>query len=57
MPATYLFGSFNRDVTYANGKTVSMWIHQVYRFNAEKKIEGINQFLNRAPINAALVAK
>lgn len=57
MPGTYLFGWFNLDVTYVNGKTVNMWVHHVYHFNDDKKVAEVNQFLDRAPINAALAAK
>ena len=56
-PGVYLFNWIKVDVKYVNGKSVNMWIHHVYHFNDAKKIDVVNQFLDRAPINAALAKK
>ena len=54
-PGNYLLGWFDSSITYATGKTVTMAIHNVYHFDANGKIDFVQQYLDRAPINAAMV--
>ncbi len=53
-PGTYLMGWFDTSVTYVNGKSIKLSIHNVYHFDANDKIDFVLQYLDRAPINAAL---
>jgi hypothetical protein len=39
---------------YKNGKTMSQWIHNDFHFDADKKVDQVVQYIDRAPINAAL---
>jgi len=42
---------------YKNGKKIGMWIHTDLHFNESDKIDRAIQYLDRAPINAALAKK
>jgi len=53
----WLFGWFKVTVTYANGNKMTQWIHNLYHFDGNDKIDRAIQFLDRAPINAATAAK
>lgn len=44
-------------VKYKNGKELSFWAHTDYHFNSNDKIDRAIQYIDRAPINAALAAK
>ena len=39
---------------YKNGKTMSQWIHNDFHFDASDKVDEVVQYIDRAPINAAL---
>jgi hypothetical protein len=56
-PGNYLLGWFDSSITYATGKTVNISIHNVYHFDANDKIDFVLQYLDRAPINAAMAKK
>lgn len=56
-PGNYLLGWFDSSITYATGKTVNLSIHNVYHFDANDKIDFVLQYLDRAPINAAMAKK
>ena len=53
----WLFNWADFAITYTNGKTVNLNIHSVYHFDNSDKIDRVIQYLDRAPINAALTAK
>ncbi len=44
-------------VTYKNGQSLKFWIHNDYHFDANDKIDVVVQYIDRAPINAALAKK
>jgi hypothetical protein len=46
----------NFNVRYQNGKTVTMSIHHVFHFDNSDKIDRVVQFVDRAPIAAALAS-
>lgn len=56
-PGAYVFGWAKITASYKGGKSMTQWIHNVYHFNASGKIDRVNQFLDRAPIAAAMPAK
>jgi len=53
----WVFGWANITASYKGGKSMSQWIHNAYHFDASDKIDQIVQFLDRAPISAALPPK
>ncbi len=53
----WVFGWTNITASYKGGKSMSQWIHNAYHFDATDKIDQIVQFLDRAPISAALPPK
>jgi len=50
----WLLGWYKVDTKYKTGKNMSQWIHTLMHFNDEDKIDRVLQFLDRAPINAAM---
>lgn len=56
-PGIYLFGWYDTHVTYKNGQSIKMNIHNVYHLNNEDKIDFVLQYLDRALVNAALAKK
>jgi len=57
MPGIWLMSWYQIHATYKNGKTVVMWVHSDMHFDASDKIDRFIQYIDRAPINAALAAK
>ncbi len=57
MPGVWLMSWYQTNAKYKNGKSISMWIHTDQHFDANNKIDRVVQYLDRAPINAALAAK
>ncbi len=53
----WLFNWSAFNVSYRNGKAVSLNIHTVFHFDSSDKIDRVIQYLDRAPINAAMAAK
>ena len=53
-PGIWLLGWYKVDTKYKTGKSMSQWIHTLMHFNNEDKIDRVLQFLDRAPINAAM---
>lgn len=56
-PGVWLLNWYQVTSKYKNGKTMSQWIHNDYHFDANDKVDEVIQYLDRAPINAALAAK
>ena len=54
MPGVWLIGWHQVNVKYKNGKELQFWVHTDYHFNENDKIDRAVQYLDRAPINAAL---
>lgn len=53
-PGVWLLGWYQVQAKYKNGKRMSQWIHTDYHFDANDKIDQVIQYIDRAPINAAL---
>jgi hypothetical protein len=50
----WLLSWYQVSAKYKNGKTMSQWIHNDFHFDADKKVDQVVQYIDRAPINAAL---
>jgi hypothetical protein len=57
LPGVWLFGWYFTSIKYKNNQKVSMWIHSDMHFDANDKIDMVIQYIDRAPINAALAKK
>ena len=53
----WLMSWYQVQPTYKNGATLKFWVHTDMHFDASDKIDRVIQYLDRAPINAALAAK
>jgi len=53
----WLFSWYLAKVKYKNNQKLSMWIHNDLHFDANDKIDIAVQYIDRAPINAALAKK
>lgn len=56
-PGIWLMGWYQFSSKYKNGKRVGGWIHHDMHFNDAGKIDRSIQYIDRAPINAALGRK
>lgn len=56
-PGVWLMVWFRADGTYSNSKSVKLSIHILYHFDANDKIDRVVEYLDRAPINAALAER
>ena len=54
LPGIWLMGWYQFNTKYKNGKKVSGWIHADMHFDNNDKIDRFVQYIDRAPINAAL---
>jgi len=57
VPGVWLLSWYMVDVKYKNGKKLVFWVHTDNHFNANDKIDRTVQYIDRAPINAALGKK
>lgn len=57
MPGVWLMGWYQFNAKYKNGKKVGGWIHIDMHFNNNDQIDRLIQYIDRAPINAALGIK
>lgn len=53
-PGVWLLAWFQVNAKYKTGKSMSQWIHTDYHFDANDKIDQVVQYIDRAPINAAI---
>jgi hypothetical protein len=53
----WLIGWYMTNVKYKNGKKLIFWVHHDFHLNDAGKIDQTVQYLDRAPINAALGVK
>jgi ketosteroid isomerase-like protein len=51
---TWVLGWFTTAATYKTGKSMTQNMHTLYHFNKDEKIDEVIQFLDRAPILAAM---
>lgn len=56
-PGVWLISWSQIESTYKNGATVKMWTHIDIHFDANDKIDHLIQYIDRAPIMAALAKK
>lgn len=56
-PGIWLLSWYQINVKYKNGKSLMMWTHIDHHFDANDKIDRSIQYIDRAPINAALGVK
>jgi hypothetical protein len=45
------------NVKYKNGKKLQFWVHNDYHYDANDKVDRAVQYIDRAPINAAIAKK
>jgi hypothetical protein len=57
LPGVWLLSWYQIDIKYKNGKKLTFWTHTDHHFDASDKIDRTIQYIDRAPINAALGAK
>ncbi|MBI1769095.1 MAG: nuclear transport factor 2 family protein [Bacteroidetes bacterium] len=57
MPGVWLMSWYQVEPTYKNGSTLKFWVHTMMHFDTNDKIDRAVQFIDRAPIVAALAAK
>jgi hypothetical protein len=53
-PGTWLLSWYAVNAKYKTGKSMRQWIHTAQHFDANDKIDRVIQYLDRAPINAAM---
>ncbi len=53
----WLLSWYQTSVTYKNGKSLKFWVHTDYHFDASDKIDVVVQYIDMAPVKAALAAK
>lgn len=53
-PGVWLLGWYAVNAKYKTGKRMMQWIHADMHFDAQDKIDIFIQYLDRAPINAAM---
>ena len=53
-PGVWLLGWYAINAKYKTGKRMMQWIHADMHFDAQDKIDIFIQYLDRAPINAAM---
>jgi hypothetical protein len=56
-PGNWLFSWYQVSVTYKNHQSLKFWVHTAFHFDVADKIDIAVQFIDRAPINAALAKK
>jgi hypothetical protein len=54
---TWLLNWHQVKATYKNNETLTFWVHIDMHYNNDMKIDQIIQYLDRAPINAAVAKK
>jgi len=56
-PGIWLLNWYQVNVKYKNGKKLMFWVHTDYHFDNADKVDNAIQYIDRAPINAALGMK
>jgi hypothetical protein len=57
LPGVWLLSWYQVNATYKTGKSLQFWVHTDLHFNNEDKVDRLVQYIDRAPINAAVNAK
>ncbi len=50
----WLLSWYQVTAKYKGGKSMTQWIHMLYHFDANDKIDQVEQYVDKAPINAAM---
>ena len=50
----WLLGWYQVTAKYKGGSTMTQWIHMLFHFDANDKIDEVNQYVDKVPINAAM---
>lgn len=53
----WLMSWFQVTAKYKGGSSMTQWMHMLYHFNADGKIDEVNHFADRVPIQAAMPKK
>ena len=56
-PGIWLMGWYQTTAKYKGGSTMTQWMHILYHFNENDKIDQVNHFVDRVPILAAMAPK
>lgn len=54
LPGVWLMGWYQVTAKYKKGKEMSQWMHILYHFDENDKIDQVNHFVDRVPIMAAM---
>lgn len=57
MDGYWLLSWYQVTAKYKGGKTMSQWIHTTFHFDANDKIDQVNQYVDMSAINAAMPQK
>ena len=57
VPGVWLFSWYYVNTKYKNNQKIAMWVHTDMHFDSTDKIDIVVQYIDRAPINAALAKK
>jgi len=57
LPGVWLLNWYNVSVKYKNGKRLLFAVHSDYHFDSNDKIDRAIDYIDKAPINAALASK
>jgi hypothetical protein len=56
-PGVWLMGWYQVTAKYKGGSSMTQWMHILYHFDANDKIDEVNHFVDRVPIMAAMPKK
>jgi hypothetical protein len=57
IPGIWLLGWYQVNVKYKNGAKLMFWVHSDLHYNSSDKVDLAIQYIDRAPINKALMKK
>ncbi|MDQ6608469.1 MAG: nuclear transport factor 2 family protein [Bacteroidota bacterium] len=57
IPGIWLLNWYQVNVKYKNSKALQFWVHTDYHYDAANKVDRCIQYIDRAPINAAIGMK
>jgi len=57
MPGNWLLSWYQVDVKYKGAKKLMFWVHTDIHYNNDDKVDRVIQYIDRAPINAAMAGK
>ena len=57
LPGNWLLSWYQVDVTYKTKKSLTYWVHTDIHYNERDQVDRFIQYIDRAPINAALHTK